>query len=87
MGWKEKEVEANGEWKLKQTEFMGYSKAQFDAIHETLKDMKEQIEKQNVSCAKNNSKIENLKGQITVYAMLVAAGISIIVSIITGMIK
>ena len=42
MSWMEKQTEANGEWKLKQTEFYGYVKAKLDDIHEDIHDLKEE---------------------------------------------
>ena len=86
MGWKDKEMEANGEWKIKQSEFNGYAKSQFDSIHETLHEIKEVLKKQDIECGENANNISLMKGQITVYAVVIAIVVSAIVSIFTGMI-
>ena len=78
-GWKEKLPEANGEWRIKDAEFKGYSKSQFDALHESLYKIDRLIESNIEKCNKNSNDISSLRAQsamISVVFASVVAGVT-----------
>lgn len=85
MGWEDKQIEANGEWRIKQSELNGYVKAQFDSIHESLKRVESKIDFTGSMCFKNQNDISSLKAQAAVVGVMGGAIVSGIVSIFAAL--
>jgi len=81
MGWEEKILEANGEWRIKDAEFKGYTKAQFDAIHETLGKIESNLDCATVKSDKNSVDISSLRAQAISFSVFFAACISGVVAL------
>ena len=86
MGWEDKLPEANGEWRIKDAEFKGYAKAQFDSVHDSLLKLERKIDKGTIKCDKNTIDITSLKAQAAMISLVTGAVISASVAFIIRLI-